>query len=991
MVARTSRRLPGFSFEYQPPPPTNVLPRMDVAVFVGFAASGPLHIPVAVEDVTQFTTIFGSDVPLAWDKDRSEEIYAYLAPAVRAFFRNGGQRCWVIRVAGDEAQYNYFPVPGLALVNDHGTLSPAFARARSEGSWSDELRVGAELSSRPVIASLPVWPIASPTSSSEESVTVYLALDAPGDISAGDLVRLTFNDGEYVLMLLVHSVQPVDAAISSPPDGPPNLSTVQVTASASTAFWFKAGPPRSPLPSPTQAIVFAHDAPLSPIAVSNYRENDENDPPTITLDLSVLFADAPEPGTMMRVDFDTEQLWLTVQQVDVEQDSGSPPGDIAVVTGQGLWLLQGQDVPNPWPTAISRAEKLSFTLWVRQGNGFSQALSDLTFGEDHPSFWKALPADEQLYRDAEVTSDPTHSVLTKTLASSSYTDLWQRALNPRFPLAGNDAPGTYYLPIAMPVSPDYYLGLDKGSSGQFATSRTRDGLAEFSINLFLDMDMVEALTTDLITQADYLRYSGPQPRPLKGIYAALSIEEASLIAVPDAYQLGWIPAFAGSPPQPQDSNPLPHPEWWHCQVDMTADDGRSVQQPPQGKFHNCDIQVITPPMLELLDRPDEFGTFRLRWTAQVAGPVTYILEEALRPDWVDAVTIYEGEDQSILLYGRGQGDYYYRVRVEVDAGAANATPASSDWSKGIVVRVATTDLWQLKGEDEYDAHGLIALQRALVRMCAARGDLFAVLALPEHYRESDAIAHIARLKSLRGAIVVHTSSDPNIDVPHLVRPLDYGERSAFSYAALYYPWVIASEDTNQLKNMPSDGTACGIMALRALARGAWIAPANERLLGVVDLTPPVSHANWQRLQDAQVNLIRQEPRGFLSLSSDTLSDEEDDDLRPINVRRLLILLRRLALRLGATYVFEPNSDAFRRLVQRGFETMLGQMFARGAFAGNTPGTSFQVVTDTSINTPQSVDLGRFIVELRVAPSLPMRFLTIRLVQSTTDGSVSEVR
>jgi hypothetical protein len=34
-----------------------------------------------------------------------------------------------------------------------------------------------------------------------------------------------------------------------------------------------------------------------------------------------------------------------------------------------------------------------------------------------------------------------------------------------------------------------------------------------------------------------------------------------------------------------------------------------------------------------------------------------------------------------------------------------------------------------------------------------------------------------------------------------------------------------------------------------------------------------------------------------------------------------------------------------------------------------------------VNTPRSVDQGRFIVELRVAPSLPMTFLTVRLVQS----------
>jgi phage tail sheath protein FI len=127
----------------------------------------------------------------------------------------------------------------------------------------------------------------------------------------------------------------------------------------------------------------------------------------------------------------------------------------------------------------------------------------------------------------------------------------------------------------------------------------------------------------------------------------------------------------------------------------------------------------------------------------------------------------------------------------------------------------------------------------------------------------------------------------------------------------------------------------------------------------------------------------------MALSADTLSD--DDDLRPINVRRLLSLLRRLALKLGARYVFEPNDARFRRSVQRGFEAMLGEMFARGAFAGATPATSFQVVTGDSLNTPQSVDQGRFIVELRVAPSLPMTFMTIRLVQTGDRSFVVETR
>ena len=112
--------------EAQPPPLTEVLPRMDVPVLVGFAAAGPLHAPVPVEDPDHFAALFGADAPLAWDAERGAPAYAYLAPAVRAFFRNGGRRCWVVRVAGP-ARANAFPLPGLARLRKDGSLAPAFA------------------------------------------------------------------------------------------------------------------------------------------------------------------------------------------------------------------------------------------------------------------------------------------------------------------------------------------------------------------------------------------------------------------------------------------------------------------------------------------------------------------------------------------------------------------------------------------------------------------------------------------------------------------------------------------------------------------------------------------------------------------------------------------------------------------------------------------------------------------------------------------------
>ncbi|TIX49636.1 phage tail sheath subtilisin-like domain-containing protein [Alteraurantiacibacter aquimixticola] len=65
--------------------------RIDVPAFIGIAERGPLGAAVSVESWLQFTAVFGSFLP-----------NAFLAQAVRAFFENGGERCFVARVAAGE-------------------------------------------------------------------------------------------------------------------------------------------------------------------------------------------------------------------------------------------------------------------------------------------------------------------------------------------------------------------------------------------------------------------------------------------------------------------------------------------------------------------------------------------------------------------------------------------------------------------------------------------------------------------------------------------------------------------------------------------------------------------------------------------------------------------------------------------------------------------------------------------------------------------------
>jgi hypothetical protein len=412
-------------------------------------------------------------------------------------------------------------------------------------------------------------------------------------------------------------------------------------------------------------------------------------------------------------------------------------------------------------------------------------------------------------------------------------------------------------------------------------------------------------------------------------------------------------------------DPLVRPDWWRFRDCNDITPFKAVSEPEWGQFLDYAIRLIAPPTLAA-SVPDRDGTFTLTWTSPAEPeteetPVTFVVEEAAQPDFAGAVPVFCGEDQRLTLYGRGPGVYYFHVRTVVG-------PNSSDWSNGVVVSVGLGTAWRMYDpQAEEDAVAvaqaadvMLEVHSALLRTCAASGELFAVLGLPRHYQEDAVIGHVQALQ-----------------------PLGYGEPATLSYGALYHPWLVG-RDGDRVRITPPDGAICGTYARRALARGAWVAPANERLNGVVALTPPVRRERWLSLQEAQANLIRQEPYGFVTLSSDTLS--YDELLRPVNVRRLLILLRRLALRQGQRYVFEPMDAVFRRTVQRSFERVLDTLFARGAFAGATPATSYRV---SVVSTPHDIDLGRFIVELRVAPSLPLTFITVRLIQSGNRSLVVE--
>jgi hypothetical protein len=283
----------------------------------------------------------------------------------------------------------------------------------------------------------------------------------------------------------------------------------------------------------------------------------------------------------------------------------------------------------------------------------------------------------------------------------------------------------------------------------------------------------------------------------------------------------------------------------------------------------------------------------------------------------------------------------------------------------------------LQALDEFDSAPLLALHQALTTACQARADVMGILTLPQHFEKRQCIEWQEDFRQRLGLPRRRSVFNDVRDIADL------------SYVAVYHPWLLVSDPkaSDQLRAVPCDGAVCGMLAARERQRQVWVAPANVPLQGVLGLVPVFATDDWADLFALQVNLVRPEPRDFRAMSAHTLSDERA--WLQISVRRLLILLRKLALERGMDFVFESNHERFREGVRVRLEEVLQFMFERGAFVGATAGQAFRVITDDSINTAQSIEQGHFIVQLLVAPSQPMEFITVQLTR-TGEGSLLAV-
>jgi phage tail sheath protein FI len=178
----------------------------------------------------------------------------------------------------------------------------------------------------------------------------------------------------------------------------------------------------------------------------------------------------------------------------------------------------------------------------------------------------------------------------------------------------------------------------------------------------------------------------------------------------------------------------------------------------------------------------------------------------------------------------------------------------------------------------------------------------------------------------------------------------------------------------------------GIWARTDESRGVWKAPANEVVLGALDVELKITSGEQSLLNPIGINCIRPfGVRGIRVWGARTLAS--DPSWRYLNVRRLFNMIETTILQGTQWVVFEPNDQALWQRVKRTIDAFLLGLWRDGALFGSTPEEAFYVKCDAETNPPESIDEGKLVVEVGVAPVKPAEFVIFRIGQWQGGSSV----
>ena len=192
--------------------------------------------------------------------------------------------------------------------------------------------------------------------------------------------------------------------------------------------------------------------------------------------------------------------------------------------------------------------------------------------------------------------------------------------------------------------------------------------------------------------------------------------------------------------------------------------------------------------------------------------------------------------------------------------------------------------------------------------------------------------------------------------------------------ATYYPWVKTIDvNTNKLIAVPPSVLLPGVFAANDRVAAEWFAPAGLNrggLIGAVSVQNRLTQSEKDSLYENKVNPIVQFPgQGIVVFGQKTLQDRPSA-LDRINVRRLLLTVRKYIASSSRYLVFEQNTSETRNRFLNIVNPYLDSIQQRqGLYA-------FRVVMDDTNNTPDVIDRNILAGAIFLQPTKTAEFIQI---------------
>ena len=208
-----------------------------------------------------------------------------------------------------------------------------------------------------------------------------------------------------------------------------------------------------------------------------------------------------------------------------------------------------------------------------------------------------------------------------------------------------------------------------------------------------------------------------------------------------------------------------------------------------------------------------------------------------------------------------------------------------------------------------------------------------------------------------------------------------------NYVATYYPWVlIPNRDSSIPVWVPPSVVLPGVISYNDQVAHEWFAPAGLNrggLTSVLEAKTRLTHAERDDLYEGRVNPIASFPgQGVVVFGQKTLQSKPSA-LDRINVRRLLIALRKFIASTSRFLVFEQNTQALRNRFLNIVNPYLEQV------QSNSGLSAFRVVMDDTNNTPEVVDRNQLVGQIFIQPTRTAEFIVLDFVVQPTGATFPE--